>query len=42
MKVIFTNHTSYVTKALRHPIMKRSYLENFYFKEKDSRIFDKV
>ena len=28
------NHASYITKALRKAIMKRSYLENLYFKKR--------
>ena len=28
------NHAPYVTKALRKAIMKRSYLENLYFKKR--------
>ena len=28
------NHVPYITKALRKTIMKRSYLENLYFKKR--------
>ena len=31
-KLLPANHTSYISKPLRKPIMKRSYLENLYFK----------
>ena len=32
-KVHRANHAPYVTKALKKAIMKRSYLENLYFKK---------
>ena len=40
-KVLCKNHMSYVTKALKKAIMKRSYLERLCFKKQDSRIFEK-
>ena len=33
-KMVRANHAPYVTKALRKTIMKRSYLENVYFKKR--------
>ena len=41
-KVIRANHASYVTKALKKTIMKRSYLEKLNFKKIFNRIFEKV
>ena len=35
-KIIRANHASYVSKALRKAIMKRSRLENIYFKKQDN------
>ena len=32
-KMLRANHAPYITKALRKVIMKRSYLENLYFKK---------
>ena len=34
--MIRANHAPYVSKALRKAIMKRSCLENIYFKKKDN------
>ena len=33
-KILRANHSSYVSKALRKAIMKRSYLEKLYFKNR--------
>ena len=33
-KLLFANHASYISKSLRKAIMKRSYLENLYFKRR--------
>ena len=33
-KLLRANHTSYVSKALRKAIMRRSYLEKVYFKNR--------
>ena len=33
-KLLRANHASYITKTLRKAIMKRSYLENLYFKKR--------
>ena len=33
-KLLRVNHAAYVTKALRKVIMKKSYLEKFYFKKR--------
>ena len=35
-KMLRTNHPPYITKALRKGILKRSYLENLYFKTPES------
>ena len=32
-KLLWANHSQYVTKALRKPIMRRSKLEKIYFKK---------
>ena len=40
-KVIRANHASYVTKALRKAVMKRSQLEKIYFKERSQESFKK-
>ena len=41
-KVLRANHASYVTKALKKTIMKRSYLEKLNFKKIFNQIFEKV
>ena len=41
-KVLRANHASYVTKALKKTIMKRSYLEKLNFQKIFNRIFEKV
>ena len=33
-KLLHANHASYISKPLRKAIMKRSYLENLYFKKR--------
>ena len=33
-KILRGNHASYISKPLRKAIMKRSYLENLYFKKR--------
>ena len=33
-KILSANHSSYVSKALQKAIMKRSYLEKLYFKNR--------
>ena len=33
------NHTSYVSKSMRKAIMRRSYLENVYFKKRTDKSF---
>ena len=33
-KLLHANHTSHISKRLRKAIMKRSYLENLYFKKR--------
>ena len=40
-KILRANHASYVTKALRKAIMKRSYLEKLYFKKKTTESLKK-
>ena len=40
-KVLRANHASYVTRALRKAIMKRSYLEKLYFKKKTTESLKK-
>ena len=36
-KILRANHLSYVSKALRKAIMKRSYLEKLYFKNQNRK-----
>ena len=33
-KLLRANHASYISKTLRTAIMKRSYLENLYYKKR--------
>ena len=40
-KVLRANHAPYVTKSLRNPIMKRSYLKKLYFRKKTTESLKK-
>ena len=41
-KRLRTNHASYVSKSMRKAIMRRSYVENVYFKKKNGQVFKSV
>ena len=40
MKILRTNHSSYMSKTLRKAIMRRSYLENKYLKKKQISVLE--
>ena len=40
-KMLRANHAPYITKALRMAIIKRSYLENLYFKKPTPKSIEK-
>ena len=39
-KILRANHSSYMSKTLRKAIMRRSYLENKYFKKKQISVLE--
>ena len=41
-KLLHGNHASYIFKPLRKAIMKKSYLENLYFKKKNRPLLKKL